>query len=452
VSAPQEALALADERHACSVAELCAFVRHPTISADPRRRRSLWRCARWLARVLRRNGLDTAEVVDTGGAPAVVARAVRSGRPRVLVYGHYDVQPVAPRSAWAHPPFEPRVVAGRLHGRGTADDKGPIWAHVAALAALIRSGELRTDVTLLLEGEEEVGSPNLDALLTGWRHPTDVVVVSDTRMAGPDRPAIVDGLRGALNLAVELRRPGGEVHSGAFGGVVANPAHALADVVSSFHDVDGAIAVPGFHRAVRRVRGSGWAPVEDGVRTNGRTTATSTVRRSAGVVDRRTTDQPSLDVTSFESGYHGPGWRSAIPDRATARINVRLVPDQDPTEVARLLTAHVRRATPPGMTTAVRVVSSTPPVVLPAVGPAFTAAAEALRRAFGNEAVVVRSGGTIPAVAMLHRRLQVPVVVAGFALDTDRVHAPGEHFGLARFRRATHACIWLHHLLGAAGP
>jgi acetylornithine deacetylase/succinyl-diaminopimelate desuccinylase-like protein len=437
-----------------AVGDLAAFLRYPSVSADPAYRGAASECAAWLASHLRTIGLEDVRMVTTPGAPVVVAsNRHRHGRLHVLVYGHYDVQPVAPAAEWRTSPFRPTIVGDAIHARGASDDKGQLLAHVKAAEAILATEErLPVNLTVVAEGEEEVGSPNLAGALGACASHPDLIVASDSRMLGPTRPAITIGLRGSVGLEVTLRGPRHDLHSGAFGGAVVNPAHELADLVSSLHDGDGRVAVAGFYDGVRAIPASERArlvavgPSDAALRAQADGAPLTGDRRFSAY--ERTVIRPAINITALSSGYEGPGARNAIPATATARLNARLVPGQVPAEIIGLMRSHVSRATRPGVVPSLRLLSAAPPTEIDPHEPALELAAQAYAAGFGARPALVRSGGSIPAVAVLQRTFDAPVVLMGFGLPDDNMHAPNERFRLPIFRRAIETCIWFLILAG----
>jgi acetylornithine deacetylase/succinyl-diaminopimelate desuccinylase-like protein len=440
------------------VPELSRFLRFASISGDGRRRKEMVACASWLSNHMHGIGFDDCAVVPTAGAPAVIARCGASvARPTVLVYGHYDVQPVEPLHGWTTPPFAPALIDGRLVARGASDDKGQIFAHLKAMEAVIRTvGSLPVNVVCLFEGEEEIGSPNLGhalATLDGLR--PDVIAVSDTRMLDRHRPVLTVALRGSVNVEIRLARDGGDLHAGAFGGGVLNAGHVLADVVSSLHDADGRVALDGFYDPVRppslRQRRS---LAIAGLRHD-------ELRAAAGGAPltgepgwsafERTTVRPALVATGLCAGYCGPGSKNAVPATASARLNLRIVPDQQPADVVDVVRRHLARAMPSNTRLRLKVLTASPPVTLDATHPALEAAAEAYRLSFGRPAVRLPSGGSIPSLPILQRAFDAPIVLMGFGLPDDNMHAPDEHLDLAVFERATACCVHALHLFAELG-
>jgi acetylornithine deacetylase/succinyl-diaminopimelate desuccinylase-like protein len=438
------------------VAELKEFVRFPSISAQPRHAADLRRCARWLAGHLRRIGLEHVRVVSTARHPIVYADWLHApGRPTVLVYGHYDVQPADPISSWTLPPFGAVVRGDALCGRGACDDKGQMFAHVKAIGGILRArGRLPVNVKCLFEGEEEIGSPNLIPFLRRHRRAlaADVAVLSDSPMAGPDRPSITYALRGALGVELTVRGPGRDLHSGLFGGAVHNPLQVLCEIVAGLHDREGRITISGFYDRVRIVPDAEHAfmarnepdALRDGeARGWGETGYTPY---------ERTTIRPALTVNGLTGGYQGPGGKAVIPAVATAKLSFRLVPEQDPGEIATLFRRHVARVAPRTVRWAIRDDLTARPAVVDRRHPAVRAAARACAVGFGTGPVFLRSGGTIPVVAAFRRQLGLPTVLIGFAPPGARIHAPDEHFPLPTFFKAIATCARFLDEIGEAIP
>ncbi len=428
-----------------TAADASAFIRHlrefiafPSISTDPRYAGAVKGCAAWLAGHLAQMGMRRVTVFPTPRHPVVYAERIESpALPTLLVYGHYDVVPVAPRDAWTVPPFAGVVRGDKLYGRGASDDKGQTLVHLKAIEGLLRRrGRLPVNVKLLLEGEEEIGSPNLAAFIEGHRDllRADWVLLSDTNMLAPGRPSLTYALRGSLSVEVEVRGPATELHSGIFGGAVRNPLQALSEILAGLHAPGGRIAIPGFYDAVQPV------PAAERAYLRRFATPDAQLLREAGVqagwgekgysLAERTTLRPSLSITGMAGGYQGEGVKSVVPARATAKLNFRLVPGQDPHHIEQLLREHLRRVTPPGVQTELRALLHAPAARVPVHHPVMQAARRACRRGFGKEAVLQRSGGTIPAVGLFAQRLGIPTVLLGFGLPNDRKHGPDEFFYL----------------------
>ncbi len=445
--APARALAFARAELPRYVLELAELVRFPTVSSQPRHAPDLQRCAAWLADHLRRIGLDRARVVPTAGHPLVVGEWLRApGRPTLLVYGHYDVQPAEPLDEWRSPPFEPVVRGDDIYGRGTSDDKGQLLIHLKAIEALLRTnGRLPVNVHVLLEGEEETAGESVERFMRASPPAADVAVVSDTRMRGPGRPAITYAMRGLLALEVELHGPREELHSGQFGGAVYNPMQAVCELVAGLHDASHRIAVPGFYARVRPLSLRERAEMLRAGPSDAEILAAAEAER--GWAERgltlyeETTTRPSLSVTGIAGGYAGPGVKSIVPPSAAAKLSFRLVPDQTPREVEALLRRHVAHVTPPGLRSSVRTVSRARSTILDRNHPALRAAAAAYKTGFGVAPVFLRSGGTIPIVAAFRETLGIPTVLMGFALPDDAMHAPNEKFHLPNLARGVATSI-----------
>ena len=453
VAAPpgRAGLAIAQARSARSrfVAELAAFVRFPSVSAQPRHAGDLRRCAAWLADHLRSIGLEHVRVVDTRGHPIVTADWLHApGAPTLLVYGHYDVQPADPLDQWRSPPFEPAIRNGCLYGRGAADDKGQMLVHVKALECwLSASGRLPVNVKCLFEGEEETGSANLADFLAGepgaWQ--ADAAVMSDMTMLDRNRPALTESLRGALSVELECRGQRQDLHSGNFGGAIHNPLQALCEVVARLHDASGTVAIPRFYERVR-------APTR-GQRTYMARVGPSDeqVLRDAGArvgwgepgfsLYERIAIRPALSVNGIVGGYAGTGAKAVIPARASAKLNFRLVPDQDPAEIDALLRAFVGQIAPPAVRIGVRTLLRAHPFVMRRYDRAVRAARAALYAGFGVSPAFVRSGGTIPVAHILQEELGIPTVLMGLASPDDGMHGPNERFCLSTFFRGIEASI-----------
>jgi acetylornithine deacetylase/succinyl-diaminopimelate desuccinylase-like protein len=437
------------------VEELKDFIRFPSVSAQPKHAADLKQCAEWLANHLRRIGLERVQVFQTPQHPLVYAEWLHStGRPTVLIYGHYDVQPPDPLQEWQSPPFEPSVRGDNLYGRGACDDKGQMFVHIKALESYLKTQRsLPVNVKCLFEGEEEIGSPNLAPFIRRNARAlrADIAVMSDTTMLAPDRPALTYALRGGLSMDLELRGMKNDLHSGNFGGAIHNPLQALCEMIAQLHDSNGRIAISNFYDRVRN------SPQEerDYMARSGRTDQQiladaqilADVEPRAGWGERafslyeRTTVRPSLSVTGIVGGYQGEGVKAIIPARAVAKLNFRLVPDQQPDEIERLVREHVRRIAPPAMNLTIRTLLKAGPAVINRKHPAMHAAAVAYRQGFGIAPVFLRSGGSIPVVNTFQQALGLPTVLMGFALPDDRIHAPNEKFHLPNFFRGIKTSI-----------
>ncbi|MBV9762166.1 MAG: dipeptidase [Acidobacteriaceae bacterium] len=440
------------------VAELKDFVRFPTVSSQAKHAADIDRCAVWLAGRLKRAGMGGVRVVPTGGHPLVYAASEKvPGRPTVLVYGHYDVQPADPLREWRSPPFLPEVRGQNLYGRGACDDKGQMFAHVIALESwLMTERALPVNVKCIFEGEEEIGSPNLSGFIDKNNRAlrADVAVLSDTRMLAPDRPAISYAERGTLSIELEVQGPEQDLHSGNFGGAVHNPLQVVSDLLAGLHDASGRVAIPGFYRKVRlpanaeRDYMARVGPSDEEIMRDAR--VSQAWGEPGFSLYERTTLRPALTLNGVAGGYQGPGVKAVIPARAVAKLSFRLVPDQDPREIENMFRRHIRRVSPSTVKTVIRASAFVNPVVLRRDHPAVRAAALAYRNAFGSAPVFLRSGGTIPVVGLFREKLEIPTVLMGFALPGDRMHAPNEKFHLPNFYKGTETCIHFLHEMSKA--
>jgi acetylornithine deacetylase/succinyl-diaminopimelate desuccinylase-like protein len=427
-------------RWLAQLAELIAF---STISAQPKHRRDLKACAQWLARHLAELGLHHVQILPgiRGSPPSVYGDWLQApSKPTLLLYGHYDVQPIDPVKEWRTPPFQATLIGENLYGRGASDDKGQFFIHLKAIESYLRTtGRLPLNIKIWLEGEEEINSPNLSTFLKreAARLKADAVLVSDTEMLGRDRPSIIYGLRGNLTCELEVTGPRHDLHSGRYGGAVLNPLQALTDIISGLHDRQGRIAIPGFYQGVRELE-----PTE-------RQTIRCCCKRDQQILDEldlptgwgesgyslyeRMTIRPALTINGLRGGYTGSGSKAVIPSRGLARFSFRLVPDQDPADVAQLLQRHLQTLTHPAVRSSLKITGGARPVLLPKNHPVMGAAVKAVKQTWGIPPVFTRSGGTIPLVEQLHRRLGVPIVLLGFGLPDDNIHAPNEKMSLPNF-------------------
>jgi acetylornithine deacetylase/succinyl-diaminopimelate desuccinylase-like protein len=429
--------------------ELSGLLAFPTVSARPDCRPALEACARWLALHLRTLGLRDAQVLDGAGGPPSVYASWRGApsQPTLLLYGHYDVQPAEPLAAWRTPPFRATRAGQHLYARGASDDKGQLFIHLKAIECyLATSGRLPLNILVWLEGEEELGSPHLAAVLErhAERLRADAALVSDTEMFGPGRPAIIYGLRGSLACEIEVTTRAGELHAGRYGGAAPNAAQALAAILAALHDPRGRIAIPDFYRRVsevspderRDLRAGGLADRRVLLQVGGAQWG------EAGYTPfERTSIRPALNITGLAGGYTGPGGKGSIPTRAIARLNIRLVPDQVPGEVVQQLRSYVATLTPPGLRTQVHGGTGASAVLLPRQHASIAAAARAVEQVWEVPPVFTRSGGAIGPVEQLYRQLGMPVVLLGFGQPDDNIHGPNERMSLPTLFRGVETII-----------
>lgn len=423
------------------VEELKAFIHFPSVSAQPEHNQDTRRCAAWLANHLRKIGMEKVMIVTTQGHPVIYAEKCHTpGKPTVLIYGHYDVQPADPLAEWQFPPFEPVIRGDHLYGRGASDDKGQLFTHVKALEVLLRSGQgLPVNIKCLFEGEEEMGSPHLPAFVVVNQQmlAADCAVVSDTQIPSARQPAITYALRGSINFELEIIGQNRELHSGVLGGAIRNPLQVLCEMIAQLHDRTGRINIPNFYDRVRKWDAQEWAYMKKIEPSD------QSILRDAGVgvgwgergysIYERTTIRPAITVTSIHGGYQGEGVKAAIPTRALAKLNFRLVPDQNLREIDQLFRGYLKQVTPPGIRLQIRTSAPSRPVLMDRKHPVVMAAVHAYRHGFGTAPVFLRNGGTIPVVNLIQDILHIPVVLMGFGLPDDRIHGSNEKFYLPNF-------------------
>jgi acetylornithine deacetylase/succinyl-diaminopimelate desuccinylase-like protein len=438
-----------------SLAELNELLRIPSVSAKSEHRGDTAAAAEWLATRMRDIGL-TVDVVPTAGHPVVLGewRGAKDA-PTLLIYGHYDVQPPEPLDEWLSPPFEPTVRDGKLFARGSVDDKGQVYLHLKAVEAhLATHGKLPVNVVFLLEGEEEIGSVNLAAFLTEHvaRLRCEAVMISDTTMFAPGLPSITIGLRGLAYMEVRVQGPATDLHSGAYGGAVVNPANALARIISQLHDARGRVTVPGFYDKVAQISDAerrviaGLPFEEEGLREEVGAPKLGG-EQGYGPLERIWV-RPTLDVNGLLSGYTGEGAKTVLPARAMAKVSMRLVPGQDHHEVERAFSDYVKSLAPEGVTVEVEALHGGQPWFAEPSGPVFEAARRALAKAYGREPVTIREGGSIPIVKAFEDTLGAPVVLIGFGLPGENAHAPNEWMSVDNFHRGAEAIAMLYDELG----
>ncbi len=435
--------------------ELYDFLRIPSVSAKSEHDRDTRRTAEWLSERLAAAGL-TSELVETPGHPIVLAEwRGAPGAPTVLIYGHYDVQPPEPLDEWLSPPFEPTVRDGRLYGRGTADDKGQLYMHVKALEAhLATRGSLPINVVVLAEGEEEVGSPNLVPFVEAHRKrlACDVVLISDSGMFAEGLPSLGFSLRGLAYFELHVKGAKSDLHSGEYGGAVANPGNALARIIASLHDADGRVSIAGFYDDVlewdadTRVQIASLPHDDEAYRAELGVPALAG-ERGYGTLER-TWIRPTCDVNGLLCGYTGEGAKTVLPNRAMAKVSFRLVANQTPAKVRALFEAHVAKVTPPGVTVEIRELHGGRPWRAKVEGPAFEAASAALRETFGKEPVLMGGGGSIPIVVDFEEQLAATALLVGFSLPGCNLHAPNEWLSVAYFDKGIETLVRLYSKLG----
>jgi acetylornithine deacetylase/succinyl-diaminopimelate desuccinylase-like protein len=439
LSGPEEAQIVA--AHAERMQRYADFLAIPSVSAIPEYAPDCRKAAEWLAAELRRIGAQRVELSETGGHPIVVAERIEDpSLPTIVIYGHYDVQPGDPLELWKTSPFEPIVRDGRMLGRGSADDKGQILIHLAALEALLSTrGKIPVNVRYLFEGEEESSSVNLERWMAAnpARCSGDAVIISDTGFFDGNLPALTVGLRGITYMQVDVRNSDVDLHSGGYGGSVINPANALASMIASLHDENRHVTVPGFYDDVVELTPDDRAafaalPFNEASFLAGIDAKATQGEAGYSTVERRG-GRPTLDVNGIWGGFTGDGSKTIIPAHAHAKISCRLVTAQDPARIALQVEAALKAAAPRGLDVEVRNLGNGYPFLTPLGDPYLTAAAAALKETFGADPLYLREGGSIPIAALFQRELSLPVVLLGFTPPDDNAHAPNESMDLGNF-------------------
>ncbi|MFG1476661.1 dipeptidase [Xanthobacter agilis] len=452
MTAVDQALQAVDSGLDVSLERLFAFLRIPSISTDPAHKAACHDAAAWAASQLAALGL-TAQVHETAGHPVVVGRTDTGAARRVLFYGHYDVQPVDPLNLWQTPPFEPRfgeTADGRrtIVARGAADDKGQVLTFLEALRAMkATSGRLPVDVTVMLEGEEECGSPSLPAFLAphAGELKADIALVCDTGMWDPATPSITTSLRGIVHTELTIHGANRDLHSGLYGGAAANPVHILSRIIADVHDAEGRVTIPGFYDDVReppaevRARWAELGLTADGFL--GPVGLARSVGENARMLIEQIQSRPTFEVNGMYGGYTGAGSKTIIPSRATAKISFRLVADQDPARIRDAFVAFVAARVPPDCTFEVSKGEGSRAFLVPPDSPDLVKASAALEAEWGVKPVTIGSGGSIPIVGQFKALLGLDTLLIGFGLDDDRVHAPNEKYDLTSFHKGTRSWV-----------
>ena len=426
--------------------ELLDLLRIPSISADPAYKKDVHKTAKFIANNLKKAGADNVEVCETKGYPIVYAdKIIDKNLPTVLVYGHYDVQPPDPLELWESPPFEPVIKKTKAHpkgaifARGSCDDKGQAFMHVKAFEGMWKTKNLPCNIKFMIEGEEEVGSVNLGIFCkkNKKRLACDVVMISDTSIISNKVPSITTGLRGLSYIEVEVTGANRDLHSGVYGGAVANPINVLSKMIASLHDKNGHINIPGFYKDVEKVS------KKERTEMNKAPFSLNTYKRDLKIKDihgekgyttlERTSIRPTLDVNGIWGGYIGEGAKTVLPSKAFAKISMRLVPNQDPDKITKLFSDHFNKIAPASVTVKVKPHHGGEPAVTPTDTVEYKAAHMAMKKTFKKDPIPQRSGGSIPIVSMFEKVLGVKSVLMGFGLNSDAIHSPNEHYGLFNF-------------------
>jgi acetylornithine deacetylase/succinyl-diaminopimelate desuccinylase-like protein len=447
-----DVLAFIDKNRARFVTELAEWVKIPAISSDPAHKADLVKNAEHLMAHLRNLGATKVELWPTKGHPAVFAEWAHAPKgPTLLVYGHHDVQPVDPLNEWISRPFEPQVREGRMWGRGVVDDKGQVFIHVKAIESFLKTKKkLPINLKLIVEGEEEIGSENLDELLRtkATELAADFVCVSDTAMFGRGIPSLCIGLRGLMYLEVRVDGPTMDLHSGSFGGGVANPVNALARMIARLHDDDGRITVPGFYEKVATLTERERAEIaglpfdeKEWLRSTG---ATAVFGEKGYSTLERIWARPTLDCCGIYGGFEGEGAKTIIPAHASAKVSCRLVPHQEPEEIERKVGDYLKKLAPPGVRVKVTYLHGGRPYLAPTDHPVFEVAKRAFAKAFGRPTVFMREGGSIPFVRTIADATGKPCLLMGFGQPDENAHAPNEWIDLENYHLGIKSAAYLY--------
>ncbi len=431
--------------------ELLELLRIPSVSAKTEHKADMIRCAEMVKQRLLDAGADKAEIFPTDGHPIVYAeKIIDPSKPTVLVYGHYDVQPAEPLELWKNEPFDPTIIDGKIFARGSCDDKGQVYMHVKALETLVKTNTLTDNIKFCIEGEEEVGSPNLGKFVKSHKDllKADCVLISDSAMISLDTPSLDIGLRGLSYIEVEVTGPNRDLHSGVYGGAVANPITILAKMIASLHDENNHITIPGFYDDVlissseeRALMAK--APFDE-----------KEYREDLGVkelwgekgytTNERTGIRPTLELNGIWGGYIGEGAKTVLPSKAFAKISARLVPNQESDKITKLLIDHLHKIAPPYISVKASLHHGGEPYVTPIDSKAYKSAAKAIEETFGKSPIPVRGGGSIPICSLFEKELGIKVVLMGFGLDSDNLHSPNEKFDLANFYKGIETIPYFH--------
>ena len=441
------------DRYVSELREFCAI---PSVSTKSEHKPDIERCARWVADHMKKIGLEHVEVIPTKGHPLIYADWLHApGKPTLLFYGHYDVQPAEPLELWLSPPWELTLRDGDLYARGVVDDKGQVFIHLKALEAFFQQdGKLPVNVKFIIEGEEEVGSDNIYEFMEKEkkRLEADALVVSDTTMLGKGIPSVCYGLRGLSYYEMEITGPTVDLHSGSFGGAVPNPLNIACEMMAKLHDADGRVTIPHFYDDVvpltdkeRKILAE--LPFDE--KGFQKTTGARQLPGEKGyTVPERIWARPTLDINGMFGGYTGEGAKTVIGSTATVKFSTRLVPDQDPKRIARLVEEHMKRIAPASVSIEFRTLSTGDAWLAPFDHPLVQAGKTALEKGFGKKAVFIREGGSIPLVSTMYKSLGKPCVLLGFGLPDENAHAPNERMNLENYLKGILSIAYFYHEVG----
>ncbi len=437
--------------------EMLELLRIPSVSAKSEHKEDMKKCAEAVRQRLLEAGAERAEIMETAGHPVVYAeKIIDTSKPTVLVYGHYDVQPAEPLELWHSGPFEPVIKDGKVYARGSADDKGQFYMHVKALEILTKTNTLQTNIKFLIEGEEEVGSPNLGTFVSNNKEllKADVILISDSAMLSMENPSLDVGVRGLSYIEVEVTGPNRDLHSGIYGGAVANPITILSKMIASCHDENNHITIPGFYEGVIEA-----TPEERALMAKAPFDEAA-YKKDLGVQElwgekgfttaERTGIRPTLELNGIWGGYTGEGAKTVLPSKATAKISARLVPAQSSQKVTELLLEYFKSIAPPSVTINAFEHHGGEAYMTPIDSKAYKAAAKAVATTFGKEPIPVRGGGSIPICSILERELGIKIVFMGFGLDSDNLHSPNEKYNIENFYKGIETIPYFHRFFAEA--
>jgi len=432
------------------VEELKDYLRIPSVSTTAEHKNDMVTCAKFVSDKLKVAGMKKVKIFKTERHPLVYAEWLNApGKPTVLIYGHYDVQPVDPIELWDSDPFEPEIKNGKIYARGADDNKGQNFVHIKAVEAVMKlQKKLPLNVKFIIEGEEEVGSESISKFLKENKKllACDAVLISDTSLYGPDIPTINYGLRGLSYFEIELTGPNRDLHSGSFGGGIANPINELAKLISKLHDKNGKVTVPNFYKDVQKLSKKEKENFKDLKFSDAKFAKEYKVKELQGEKGYSTLERlwtrPTLDCNGIYGGFTEEGAKTVLPSKATAKISMRLVPNQTPQKVEREFAKYVKSLAPKSVKIKVTNMHGGLPVVVPLEGKAIKAAAAATTKAFGKKTVFTREGGSIPIVVEFMKQLKAPAVLMGLGLDTDDIHSPNEHFVLSNFEKGIYSSVY----------
>ena len=431
--------------------ELLDLLRIPSVSAKSEHKDDMKRCAEAIQQRLLEAGADKAEIYPTDGHPVVYAeKIIDPSKPTVLVYGHYDVQPPEPLELWKSGPFDPTIVDGKIYARGSCDDKGQVYMHVKALETLVKTGTLANNIKFCIEGEEEVGSPNLGKFIAANKDllKADCILISDSAMISLDTPSIDIGVRGLSYIEVEVTGPNRDLHSGVYGGAVANPITILAKMIASLHDENNHITIPGFYDDVVVATPEERALMARAPYDENEFKADLGVKELWGekgfTTNERTGIRPTIELNGIWGGYTGEGAKTVLPSKAFAKISARLVPNQSSDKITEILINHLEKIAPPYVTVKASLHHGGEPYMTPIDSVAYQAAAKAMETTFGKTPIPVRGGGSIPICALFEKELGIKIVFMGFGLDSDNLHSPNEKYNIDNFYKGIETIPYFH--------